>query len=131
MCNVIKVQWGLCQNFRMETVNIETYFGQGIDFSPDDTVFIYARAWQGARVPLSIARVKASQLPLTLSLTNSMSMAPGMNLNSAEELELVARLSKGGDPVPQSGDWQVTLGPVTLAKVEPSPYALVIADQIP
>lgn len=112
-------------------VKVAVSLGQGIEFSPDDTVFIYARAWQGARVPLSIARVKASQLPLTLSLTNSMSMAPGMNLNSAEELELVARLSKGGDPVPQSGDWQVTLGPVTLANVEPSPYALVIADQIP
>ena len=102
-----------------------------VDFSPEDTVFIYARAWQGARMPLSIARIKASQLPLTLALTNEMSMAPGMNLGSAQELELVARLSKGGDPVPKSGDWQVTLGPVMLTDLASSPYSLVIADRIP
>ena len=111
-------------------IMVSVSFADAVSFTPDDVVFVYARAWQGARVPLAIARLNASDLPLTLKLTNAMSMAPGMNLQSAEQLELVARLSKAGTPVPQPGDWQITSGPILLSESDTVTYPLVIAELI-
>jgi cytochrome c-type biogenesis protein CcmH len=101
--------------------------------APEATVFIYARAWGGMKAPLSIARLQVKDLPVTLSLNNSMSMAPSMNLNTAKQFELVARISPSGSPVPQAGDWQVTFGPVsaTTADKLPSPHALIVRAKLP
>lgn len=112
------------------TVTVEVLLADAVDASPDTTVFIYARAWQGAKVPLSIARLRVSDLPATITLNNSMSMAPAMNLNSAKAVELVARVSQQGTPVPQAGDWQATLGPVEITANNTQPYTLYIADQV-
>jgi len=81
-------------------------------------------------VPLAITRLKASQLPLTVTLTNAMSMAPGMNLSSAKQLELIARLSKSGQPVPQAGDWQASLGPIGVSPDNKAAHTLTIAEPI-
>jgi cytochrome c-type biogenesis protein CcmH len=112
-------------------ITVFVSIAEGINVAPETTVFIYARAWQGAKVPLSIARLQVSQLPTRLTLTNAMSMAPGMNLNSAKNLELVARISASGSPVPQSGDWQVVLGPIESSAKQTQAYSLLIADQVP
>lgn len=112
------------------TLTVSVLLADGIDVDPETTVFIYARAWQGAKMPLSIARLQVSQLPTTLTLTNAMSMAPGMNLNSATQVELVARVSASGTPVPQAGDWQATLGPVEVTANNTQPYTLMIADKV-
>src|SRR5262245_21484442 len=50
--------------------------------APDDTVFIFARAAQGPRVPLAVLTRKVRDLPVTFALDDSMAMAPGMNLSS-------------------------------------------------
>lgn len=107
--------------------------GEGVMAAPEATVFIYARAWQGMKAPLSIARMQVKDLPVTLLLNNSMSMAPSMNLNTAEAFELVARISPSGSPVPQAGDWQVTLGPVTAVTADnvSSAHQLIIGSQLP
>ncbi|EGG93583.1 Cytochrome c heme lyase subunit CcmH [gamma proteobacterium IMCC1989] len=107
--------------------------GEGVTAAPEATVFIYARAWQGMKAPLSIARMQVKDLPVTLLLNNSMSMAPSMNLNTAAEFELVARISPSGSPVPQAGDWQVTLGPVTAVTADnvSSAHQLIIGSQLP
>jgi len=101
--------------------------------APEATVFIYARAWQGMKVPLSIARMQVKDLPVTLLLNNSMSMAPSMNLSTAETFELVARISPSDSPTPQAGDWQVTLGPVTAVTVDDisTAHTLIISAQLP
>ncbi|MFT5116520.1 MAG: cytochrome c-type biogenesis protein CcmH [Kiritimatiellia bacterium] len=113
------------------SITVSVSLANDVKLAPEATVFIYARAWQGAKIPLSIARVEASQLPVTLTLTNTMSMAPSVNLSSASQLELVARVSVSGTPVPQSGDWQVTLGPVETRVINTQPYSLLIAEQVP
>jgi len=106
---------------------------EGVTAAPEATVFIYARAWQGMKAPLSIARMQVKDLPVTLLLNNSMSMAPSMNLNTAAEFELVARISPSGSPVPQAGDWQVTLGPITAITADnvSSAHQLIIGSQLP
>jgi len=93
---------------------------------PNASVFIYARAWQGAKVPLAISRVSASELPLTVELDNSMSMAPGMDLSTATQVELIARISETGSAIAQEGDLQATIGPVEVAKSQQERFELVI-----
>ena len=103
--------------------------GDGVDLEPNSAVFIYARAWQGAKVPLAIFRVNVSDLPLTVELDNTMSMAPGMDLSTAEQVELIARVSQSGTAIAQEGDWQATLGPVDVANSPAEPFKLVIDTQ--
>lgn len=101
-----------------------------VNAAPTDTVFIYARAWQGAKVPLAIARLKVSDLPTSVTLDESMAMAPGMTLTSVSQLEIVARISAVGDPMAKPGDWQASAGPVMLAEAL-EPVVLVVQAQLP
>ena len=111
------------------SISVAVSLGDQVNASPTDTVFVYARAYQGPRMPLAIARMQVSQLPATVDLNESMAMAPGMSITSVESLELVARISANGDPAPQAGDWQASLGPVTLSSQQ-VPVVLEINEQI-
>lgn len=82
----------------------------------DDTVFVYAHAAKGSPMPLAITRVKASRLPVTVKLTNAMSMTPDHDLASAGKVLLTARVSRSGKASPQSGDLEGNTGPVDLSE---------------
>ncbi len=71
--------------------------------SPDDVVFVFARPVQGPRMPLAAVRHRVKELPLAITLDDSMSMA-GKKLSSYEAVTVVARVSKNASPMPQSGD---------------------------
>ena len=72
--------------------------------SPNDTVFIYAQALSGPKMPLAIVRKQVSELPLTVNLTDAMAMTPTMKLSNFEQVKLLARISKSGDAKQQAGD---------------------------
>ena len=72
--------------------------------SPEDTVFIYARAVDGPRMPLAIVRKTVGELPAEFVLDQSMSMMPGMSLADYSDVVVGARVSKSGNATPQSGD---------------------------
>ena len=74
------------------------------DVAGDETVFVLARAHDGPRMPLAVKRLKASQLPLEISLSDADAMAPMAKLSAFEKVDVVARISKSGDALPQSGD---------------------------
>lgn len=73
--------------------------------SPDDTVFIYAKAAQGPNMPLAIIRKQVRDLPYQFELTDAMAMAPQFKLSGFSEVIVNARVSKSGDAMPQPGDW--------------------------
>jgi len=72
--------------------------------SPGDSVFVFARAATGSRMPLAVQRAQVKDLPLAFRLDDSMAMAPGMTLSSAPQLTVGARISKSGTAIAQPGD---------------------------
>jgi len=96
--------------------------------SPNDTLFIYARAKAGPKMPLAILRLKASDLPATFTLTDDMAMTPTMKMSSFPEVVIEARVSKSGQAVPASGDLQGFSDPVRIGN---NMIAVVINKQIP
>jgi cytochrome c-type biogenesis protein CcmH len=80
--------------------------------APDDTVFIFARAAEGPRVPLAVLRMKVRDLPASFSLDDSMAMAPGTRLSGFARVVVGARISKSGNAAAQPGDLQGSSAPV-------------------
>ena len=72
---------------------------------PNDTVFIFARAFEGPRMPLAILRRKASELPISFILDDSTAMSDEMKLSKFPLVVVGARVSKSGNAMPQSGDF--------------------------
>ena len=70
---------------------------------PDDTVFIFARASNGPPMPLAAKRVTVAQLPIEVELSDADAMMPQMKLSQFAEVQLVARVSRAGQPT--HGEW--------------------------
>ncbi|HEX5123665.1 MAG TPA: c-type cytochrome biogenesis protein CcmI [Rhodanobacteraceae bacterium] len=96
---------------------------------PQATLFVFARAASGPPMPLAIQRLKASQLPATVTLDDSMSMMPAMRLSKFPQVVVGARVSKSGNAMPQSGDLQTLSSPLDSNRTEP--VALTIDQVVP
>jgi cytochrome c-type biogenesis protein CcmH len=79
---------------------------------PGDTVFVFARAAGGSRMPLAVQRARVADLPLRFNLDDSMAMAPGMTVSSAKQVVVFARISKSGQATPSAGDLAGEAAPV-------------------
>lgn len=84
-----------------------------------DTLFVYARAENGPPMPLAVARLDASQLPATVTLTDAMSMLPSMKLSSVPRVVIGARISHSGNAMAQAGDLEGDGGTVDVDSKAP------------
>jgi len=96
---------------------------------PNATLFVFARAASGPPMPLAIQRLKAAQLPITVTLDDSMSMMPAMTLSKFPQVVVGARVSKSGNAMPKSGDLQTLSSSVASSRSEP--IALQIDQVVP
>ncbi len=82
--------------------------------APTDTVFIFARAAEGSRMPLALMQVKVSELPARFTLDDTMAMSKDMKLSTVPSVIVGARVSKSGRPMPSSGDLEGLSKPVAV-----------------
>ncbi|PKL97750.1 MAG: c-type cytochrome biogenesis protein CcmI [Gammaproteobacteria bacterium HGW-Gammaproteobacteria-9] len=71
--------------------------------SPQDTVFVFARAVSGPPVPLAAKRLTVADLPATITLGDADAMVPSMKISSVEQVMVMARISRSGDAT--KGEW--------------------------
>lgn len=110
-------------------ITVQVSLDDAVEYTDEQVVFIYARAWQGPKMPLAITKISASELPTSVTLTESMSMMDGMTIATVGDIELVARLSIDGSPSTKTGDWQASIGPISQTEFD-QPYRLVIDSQL-
>jgi cytochrome c-type biogenesis protein CcmH len=83
-------------------------------------LFVLARDPNAGGPPLAVQRHSSSEAPLTIALSERDAMIPTRTIASVPKVEVVARISRGGSPQAQSGDffgsatYDFTNGPGTL-----------------
>ena len=74
------------------------------EVAPGDSLFIFAQALAGPAMPIAVVRKQVKDLPLEITLDNSMAIMPTRKLSDFKSVKIGARISKTGNATPQSGD---------------------------
>jgi cytochrome c-type biogenesis protein CcmH len=109
-------------------VEISVSIDKAIQFDPNQTVFVALVAVSGAPMPLAAKKLRAGDLPTTITLSNADAVVEGYNLSSVNKVKAVARLSQSGSATPQTGDWEAVAQRVDLSSENDS-LALEISRQ--
>lgn len=81
---------------------------------PGDTLFVFARAVNGPKMPVAMLRAKADEMPISFTLDDSMAMAPQFKLSTVGQVVVGARVSKSGDALARAGDLEGLSSPVSV-----------------
>ena len=111
---------------RLLTVLVEV--AAGVDAKPDDTVYVYARAFGGPPMPLAVQRLTVAGLPMLVTLTPEMAMMPGMSLNDVDQVQLVARISASGIANASPDDYEVSSEAIDM-RLEHPVFKLTIRER--
>lgn len=90
------------------------------------TVFVIARAPGGPPMPLAVERHAVSELPFAATLDDADGPMPTAKLSAVDEVELVARVSRSGNAMPQAGDLESV--PLRVRLPASAPVDLVIGQ---
>lgn len=97
--------------------------------NPEDVVFIYAQPAQGGKMPLAVVKKQVKDLPLEVTLDDSMAMMPTMTISSVANVQVSARVSHTGNAIAQSGE---PIGKMPLSTtVDNGVVKLVIGEIVP
>ena len=104
----------LSSNAPLQTIELRVSIDPSINFDPQQTVFVALVAISGPPMPLAARKLRAGDLPIKISLSDADAVMAGHNLSVAKEFKAIARLSQTGSATPQSGDWEVSSGPLKV-----------------
>ncbi|WP_095139394.1 c-type cytochrome biogenesis protein CcmI [Pseudomonas sp. Irchel s3a10] len=94
---------------------------------PGDSVFIFARAVSGPPAPLAAKRLTVADLPVTVELGDADAMMPQLKLSNFPEVQLVARISRAGQPT--AGEWVGRSGPLASSTTAPQTLTIDSPDK--
>lgn len=86
------------------TVNVKLDEKMKSKLQSPATLFILVRDPAQGGPPLAVQRHTTDELPLTIELTKANAMMPSRTIESTDAVEVVARISRSGTPIQQSGD---------------------------
>ncbi len=97
--------------------------------APGDTLFVFARQIGGPPMPVAAKRLPVAAFPMTVALSDGDSPMPTLKLSHLPQVQLVARISKGGAATATAGDLEAT---AITADVKPgNAYTLTIDRVVP
>ncbi len=110
-------------------VTVAVSVPNGAAVGAGDTVFVLARnAESDSRMPIAVQRLRGSQLPLTLRLDDSNSMA-GQKLSETASVLVVVQVSPSGQPGEANATWLGRAGPLSPSEAgDPVEVVLVPAS---
>lgn len=85
-------------------VKLDPQLAARVRLRGDASVFVIARVPSGPPMPVAVEKHSVQELPFTASLDDSDGPMPMQKLSALQEVEVVARLSMNGNPIPQPGD---------------------------
>ncbi|MBV4459605.1 c-type cytochrome biogenesis protein CcmI [Pseudomonas sp. COR58] len=94
---------------------------------PGDSVFIFARATSGPPAPLAAKRLTVADLPVTVELGDADAMMPQLKLSNFPEVQLVARVSRAGQPT--AGEWVGRSQPLASSTTAPQTLTIDSPDK--
>ena len=93
-------------------VTVRVALPDGATVAASDTVFVLARnAQSDSRMPIAVQRLQAGQLPVTLRLDDSNSMA-GQKLSDTSSVLVIVQVSPDGRPGEATATWLGEAGPL-------------------
>lgn len=92
------------------TVSLGEKYKKSLD--KNTTVFILAQAIKGPPMPLAAVKKRVADLPITITLDDSMAMMPSHKISKYQQVRIIARVSKSGSARAQPGDIQGLQEPV-------------------
>ena len=105
-------------------VQLDPQLAARVRLRGDASVFVIARVPGGPPMPVAVEKHAVSELPFSATLDDGDGPMPTQKLSALQDVELVARLSVGGDPMPRPGDLESL--PVRVRLPSAAPVTLVI-----
>ena len=94
----------------------------------DANIFVIARDPAAPSPPIAVSRLRVSELPAVVDMTDAQSMVAGRELSGFAEVEVLARISLSGGPAAASGDW---FGSRIVRPAENNSVLITINQQVP
>ena len=86
------------------SIDVDVRIADALGSLPPGATFFLIATTEAGGPPLGVVRLPVSQIPGKVTIGDTNAMIPGRNISSQEQVRLIARVSKTGQPQAQPGD---------------------------